>query len=52
MTPEAFAQEYPFLFEIAEQLGESRYDYDSEFALDLILDGIERLTQEGSTSAG
>jgi AcrR family transcriptional regulator len=47
MTPEAFAKEYPFLFEIAQQLAESRYDYDAEFAfgLDLVLDGIERLVE-------
>ena len=47
MSPEAFAKEYPFLFEIAQQLAESRYDYDAEFGfgLDLILDGIERLVQ-------
>ena len=47
VTPEAFAKEYPFLFEIAQQLAESRYDYDAEFGfgLDLILDGIERLVQ-------
>ena len=47
MTPEAFAKEYPFLFEIAQQLAQSRYDYDAEFefGLDLILDGIERLVE-------
>jgi Tetracyclin repressor-like, C-terminal domain len=50
MTPDAFAKEYPFLFEIAQQLAESRYDYDAEFefGLDLILDGIERLVEHGS----
>jgi AcrR family transcriptional regulator len=47
MTPEAFAKTYPFLFEIAQQLAESRYDYDAEFefGLDLVLDGIERLVE-------
>jgi AcrR family transcriptional regulator len=47
MTPEAFAKKYPFLFEIAQQLAESRYDYDAEFeiGLDLVLDGIERLVE-------
>jgi len=47
MTPEAFAKEYPFLFEIAQQLSKSRYDYDAEFefGLDLVLDGIERLVE-------
>jgi AcrR family transcriptional regulator len=50
MRPDAFAKEYPFLFEIAQQLAESRYDYDAEFefGLDLILDGIERLVEHGS----
>jgi AcrR family transcriptional regulator len=55
-TPEAFAKEYPFLFEIAQQLGESRYDYGAEFAfgLDLVLDGIERLVEHemGGRRAG
>jgi hypothetical protein len=47
MTPETFAKEYPFLFEIAQQLTESPYDYEAEFefGLDLILDGIERLVE-------
>lgn len=47
MTPEAFAKEYPFLFEIAQQLAESPYDFDAEFefGLDLVLDGVERLVE-------
>jgi AcrR family transcriptional regulator len=47
ITPEVFAKEYPFLFEIAQQLGESPYDVDTEFefGLDLVLDGIERLVE-------
>jgi hypothetical protein len=47
MTPEVYAKEYPFLFEIAEQLGESPYDFDTEFefGIDLVLDPIERLVQ-------
>jgi len=51
MPPEAFAKEYPFLFEIAQQLSESRYDYDAEFefGLDLVLDGIERLVERETT---
>jgi len=38
---------HPFLFEIAQQLAESRYYYDAEFGfgLDLVLDGIERLVE-------
>jgi hypothetical protein len=55
MSPEAFAKEYPFLFEIAEQIAESPYDYDAEFGfgLDLVLDGIERLVErEGGTTNG
>jgi AcrR family transcriptional regulator len=47
MTPDAFAKEYPFLFEIAQQLTESPYDFDAEFefGLDLIFDGVERLVE-------
>ena len=45
ITPEAFAESYPFLVEIATQLAESPYDYGAEFesGIDLVLDGIERL---------
>jgi hypothetical protein len=44
-SPEAYAETYPFLTEIAQQLAEWPYDYDAEFefGLGLILDGIERL---------
>jgi AcrR family transcriptional regulator len=50
ITPEAFAETYPFLFDIASRLTQSPYDYDAEFAfgLDLVLDGIERLTKRRS----
>ena len=36
--------EYPYLFEIVAQFGDSGYDYDEEFGsgLELILDGIEQ----------
>jgi AcrR family transcriptional regulator len=55
-TPETLAKEYPFLFEIAQQLEESPYDYEAEFAfgLDLVLDGIERLVERetGRTRRG
>ena len=52
ITPEAFAEAYPFLAEIATQLAESPYDYDAEFesGIDLILDGIERLRKRTSSS--
>ena len=48
MTPETFAEAYPFLVDIAKRLAESPYDYDAEFAfgLEVILDGIERLTKK------
>ena len=54
MSPEAFAQAYPYLAEIAQQLTESPYDYDTEFesGLDLILDGIERLRRRTKSSKG
>lgn len=41
---ESFAEAYPYLVEVVVELGKSGYDYDEEFAfaLDLILDGIER----------
>jgi AcrR family transcriptional regulator len=49
----SFADAYPYLFEVVVELGKSGYDYDEEFefALDLILDGIERLRRRelGST---
>ena len=45
ITPEAFAEAYPYLAEIAQQLTASPYDFDTEFAfgLELVLDGVERL---------
>ncbi len=54
MSPEALAERYPFLAEIARQLAEWPYDFDEEFAfgLELILDGIERLRERGSPRGG
>jgi len=54
MDPEAFAEAYPFLVEIAQQLAESPYDYDTEFetGIDLVLDGIERLRRRARSSSG
>jgi AcrR family transcriptional regulator len=51
MSPEAFAEAYPFLVDIAQQLAESPYDFDAEFefGIELILDGIERLTKRKPT---
>ena len=54
LTPEALAKAYPFLVEIAQQLAESPYDYDTEFGsgIDLVLDGIERLRRRRPASTG
>jgi AcrR family transcriptional regulator len=43
MQPPSFAEEYPYLVEVAVELGKSGYDYVVEFevGLDLLLDGIE-----------
>ena len=45
ITPEAFAEAFPFLADIAQQLTANPYDFDAEFefGLELVLDGIERL---------
>ena len=47
-TMGAWADEYPYLAEIVVELGKAGFDYaaEFEFALDLILDGIERLLQQ------
>jgi len=46
------ADEYPYLMEIAAELGKYGYDYteEFEFGLDLILDGIERLRRRKQAS--
>jgi hypothetical protein len=51
ISPDAFAEAYPFLAEIAQQLAASPYDFDAEFeyGLELILDGIERMTKPRSS---
>jgi AcrR family transcriptional regulator len=53
-SPEAFAEAYPFLAEIAQQLAEWPYDFDVEFefGLELVLDGIERLRKRKPSSKG
>jgi len=55
-SPEAFAEAYPSLAEIARQLAEWPYDFDAEFefGLGLVLDGIERLRKrrKGEPAAG
>jgi AcrR family transcriptional regulator len=45
ITPEAFAEAFPYLADIAQQLAASPYDFDAEFefGIELVLDGIERL---------
>jgi AcrR family transcriptional regulator len=44
----SFASRFPYLIEIAEELGTSGYDYTRQFerGLALVLDGIERLRHE------
>jgi AcrR family transcriptional regulator len=44
----SFASRFPYLIEIAEELGTSGYDYTAQFerGLELVLDGIERLRHE------
>jgi AcrR family transcriptional regulator len=46
------AAEYPYLAEVVVEFGKSGYDFTEEFevALDLILDAIERLKQEDSST--
>jgi AcrR family transcriptional regulator len=48
LQPESAALEYPYLLEVAVELGRSGYDFGIEFetGLDLILDGIEQLRPE------
>ena len=52
ITPEAFAEAYPFLAEIAQQLAASPYDADAEFqfGMELILDGIERMRKRRTSA--
>jgi tetracycline repressor-like protein len=51
LTP-SLAGEYPYLVEVVLELGKSGFNYTEEFqfALDVILDGIERLRLQESTS--
>jgi hypothetical protein len=53
MQPPSFAAEYPYLVEVAVELGRSGYDYAVEFGvgLDLLLDGIEQLRLEWTSAA-
>ena len=54
MLPPSLADEYPYLVEVVVELGRWGYNYTEEFelALDVILDGIERLRQQELTSTG
>jgi AcrR family transcriptional regulator len=55
MLSPALADEYPYLAEVVVELGKSGFNSteEFEFALDVILDGIERLRhQESSSSDG
>jgi AcrR family transcriptional regulator len=44
--------EYPYLVEVAQELGQAGYDYDTEFifGLDLILDAVERYRTRGGAA--
>jgi AcrR family transcriptional regulator len=48
ITPEAFAEAFPFLADIAQQLAANPYDFDAEFefGIELILAGIERMRRQ------
>jgi AcrR family transcriptional regulator len=45
ITPDAFAEAFPYLADIAQQLTESPYDFNAEFefGIELVLDGIDRM---------
>jgi hypothetical protein len=53
MLPPSIADQYPYLAEVAVELGTSGNNYTQEFqfALDPILDAIEQLPQRESTAA-
>jgi AcrR family transcriptional regulator len=51
--PPSQAEQYPYLLEVAVELGKAGYDYAVEFeiGLDLLLDGIEQLRPEWTSAA-
>ncbi len=53
MLPPAFAEQFPYLVEVAVELGRSGYDYALEFevGLDLLLDAIDKLRPEWTSAA-
>jgi hypothetical protein len=53
MQPPSVAQEYPYLVEVAVELGKSGYDYAVEFqvGLDLLLDSIDQLRPQWRSAA-
>jgi len=53
LQPPSVAQEYPYLAEVALELGKSGYDYAVEFqvGLDLLLDSIEQLRPQWRSAA-
>jgi hypothetical protein len=53
MQPPSVAEEYPYLVEVALELGRSGYDYAVEFqvGLDLLLDSIDQLRPQWRSSA-
>jgi AcrR family transcriptional regulator len=53
MQPPSVAEEYPYLVEVAVELGKSGYDYAVEFqvGLDLLLDSIDQLRPQWRSAA-
>ena len=53
LQPPSVAQEYPYLVEVALELGKSGYDYAVEFqvGLDLLLDSIDQLRPQWRSPA-
>jgi AcrR family transcriptional regulator len=53
LQPPSVAQEYPYLVEVALELGKSGYDYAVEFqvGLDLLLDSIDQLRPQWRSAA-
>ena len=51
--PTSVAKDYPYLIEVAVELGQSGYDYAVEFevGLDLLLDGIDQLRPQWRSAA-
>lgn len=52
--PEAFANEYPYLAEVAKELNKSGHDFSVEFkvGLKIILDGVDVMNEDWKKSVG